>query len=147
MIDCFVTHVWRESPQWVEFEKFLYNDKKIKWRNFSLPWHDPALKLGEGLGKKLLLKDLTNQIKPSKIFFLLESLYEKKGNLFWLDFQLKKAVEFKLPIILVPCDIKVDLEPLSNKNIEYYNINYTYDSLHKIIDRLITSDEKEYFKS
>ena len=37
MIDCFVTHVWRESPQWVEFEKFLYNDKKIKWRNFSLP--------------------------------------------------------------------------------------------------------------
>jgi len=91
MIDCFVTHVWRESPQWVEFEKFLYNDKKIKWRNFSLPWHDPALKLGEGLGKELLLKDLTNQIKPTKLYPLnrsvdsvnnrkLEKLINKNGT-------------------------------------------------------------------
>ena len=44
MIDCFITHVWRQSEQWVTFENFLYNDKLIKWRNFSLPWHDPALK-------------------------------------------------------------------------------------------------------
>ena len=51
------------------------------------------LKLGEGLEE--LLKDLTNQIKPTKIFFLLESLFEKKGNLFWVDFQPKKA-EVKL---------------------------------------------------
>ena len=62
-----------------------------------------------------MLKDLTNQIKPTKIFFLLESLFEKKGNLFWVDFQLKKAEEFKLPIILVPCEINVNLEPLNNK--------------------------------
>ena len=48
-----------------------------------------------------------------------------------------KAEEFKLPIILVPCEIDVDLKPLNNKNIKYHNMSYTYDSLHALIDQLI----------
>mgnify|MGYP001152997674 FL=1 len=102
MIDCFITHVWRQSPQWVSFEKFLFTDQLIEWRNFSLPWHDPALKVGSGLGQKLVMSNLTNQITPTDIFFLLESLYEKKSNLFWLDFQINVAKKNNIPIILVP---------------------------------------------
>ena len=134
MIDCFITHVWRQSEQWVTFENFLYNDKLIKWRNFSLPWHDPALKVGSGLGQKLVMKNLTNQILPTDIFFLLESLYEKKSNLFWLNFQIDVAKKNNIPIILVPesdtdnIDIKLDFD--------YIKIENNYESLHKTAKKL-----------
>lgn len=132
MIDCFISHVWRQSEQWVSFEKFLYEDKKIEWRNFSLPWHDPALKVGSGLGKKLLMDNLVNQILPSKIFFLLESLYEKKSNFFWLDFQLNIATEKKIPIIFVPNN---DNSFSKIKN-NFYTIKNNYTSLHDTVKKL-----------
>ena len=132
MIDCFISHVWRQSPQWISFEQFLYNDKKIEWRNFSLPWHDPALKVGDGLGKELLLKNLTNQIIPAKIFFLLESLYEKKSNLFWLNFQIKLAEKEKIQIVLIPFEDLLDIKV----EFKYIKIDNSYESLHKMVNDL-----------
>tara|TARA_Y100000768_G_C23956185_1_gene672930 strand:+ start:927 stop:1343 length:417 start_codon:yes stop_codon:yes gene_type:complete len=134
MIDCFITHVWRQSPQWVTFEKFLFSDQLIEWRNFSLPWHDPALKVGSGLGQKLVMSNLTHQITPTDIFFLLESLYEKKSNLFWLNFQINVAKKNNIPIILVPendtnnIDIKSDFD--------YIRIENNYNSLHNTVKKL-----------
>ncbi len=134
MIDCFITHVWRQSPQWVSFEKFLFSDQLIEWRNFSLPWHDPALKVGSGLGQKLVMSNLTNQIAPTDIFFLLESLYEKKSNLFWLDFQINVAKKNNIPIILVPENDtnNIDIE----YDFDYIRIKNNYNSLHKTVKKL-----------
>ena len=134
MIDCFITHVWRQSPQWVSFEKFLYSDPVVQWRNFSLPWHDPALKVGSGLGQKLMMDNLTNQITPTDIFFLLESLYQKQSNLFWLNFQTDVARNNDIPIVIVPdndinnVDIKFDFD--------YIKIENNYKSLHNTIKKL-----------
>lgn len=134
MIDCFITHVWRQSPQWVSFEKFLYHDPVVQWRNFSLPWHDPALKVGSGLGQKLMMDNLTNQVTPADIFFLLESLYQKESNLFWLNFQTDLARNNDIPIVIVPdndinnVDIKFDFD--------YMKIENNYKSLHSIIKKL-----------
>jgi hypothetical protein len=134
MIDCFITHVWRQSPQWVSFEKFLYSDPVVQWRNFSLPWHDPALKVGSGLGQKLMMDNLTNQITPTDIFFLLESLYQKQSNLFWLNFQTDVARNNDIPIVIVPdndindVDIKFDFD--------YIKIENNYESLHNTIKKL-----------
>ena len=134
MIDCFITHVWRQSPQWESFEKFLYDDQLIEWRNFSLPWHDPALKVGSGLGQKLVMSNLTHQITPTDIFFLLESLYEKKSNLFWLNFQINVAKTNNIPIILVKenntnnIDIKFDFD--------YIKIENDYGQLHETVKKL-----------
>ena len=134
MIDCFITHVWRQSPQWVSFEKFLYTDPVFEWRNFSLPWHDPALKVGSGLGQKLMMNNLSQQIAPTDIFFLLESLYQKQSNLFWLNFQTDVAKNNNIPIVLVPddginnIDIKFDFD--------YKKIENNYESLHNIIKKL-----------
>ena len=134
MIDYFITHVWRQSPQWVSFEQFLYNDKLIEWRNFSLPWHDPALKVGSGLGKKLVMRNLTQQITPTDIFFLLESLYEKKSNLFWLNFQIDIAKKNNIPIILVPENDSNNID--INFDFDYIRMENNYDSLHKIVNNL-----------
>ena len=80
------------------------------------------------------MSNLTHQITPTDIFFLLESLYEKKSNLFWLNFQINVAKTNNIPIILVKendtnnIDIKFDFD--------YIRIENNYDSLHKTVKKL-----------
>ena len=134
MIDCFITHVWRQSPQWVSFEKFLYTDNVFQWRNFSLPWHDPALKVGSGLGQELVMSNLTNQITPANIFFLLESLYEKQSNLFWLNYQIDVAKKNNIPIVVVPFDDTINID--IKYDFDYIRIKNNYHSLHDVVKKL-----------
>lgn len=134
MIDCFITHVWRQSPQWTDFENFLYKDNIIEWRNFSLPWHDPALKVSSGIGKKLLMDNLTHQITPTDLFFLLESLYEKQSNHYWLDFQTDVAKKNNIPIVVVPENDTIDID--IKFDFDYIRIKNNYDSLHQTVKKL-----------
>ena len=131
-MDCFVSHAWRQGKEWINFEKFLYEDPKIKWRNFSLPWHDPALKLSTGIGKKILFENLRFQIKAAKIFFLLEDNLERKSDRFWIDFEIKIAENYNIPIIMVPSERFLEYK-IDNK---YLIIDYTYESLHKSLKNL-----------
>lgn len=133
-MDCFVSHAWRQGKEWIDFEKFLYEDEKIMWRNFSMPWHDPALKLSSGVGKSILFNNLTSQIKTVNIFFLLEAHLEKASDRLWIDFELKVADENQIPIIMIPTEKFLDYK----LNTKFYAIDYTYDSLHKCIKKNIS---------
>ena len=42
-IDIFISHAWREHDEWLQIVKILDSFDSLTWRNFSVPWHDPAL--------------------------------------------------------------------------------------------------------
>ena len=42
-IDIFITHAWRYHQDWKNLVDLLNSHAHRGWRNFSLPWYDPAL--------------------------------------------------------------------------------------------------------
>ena len=136
-LDFFITHAWRDHIEWRTLEKLIYNMKSFenKQRNFSLPWHDPALHPGTELGKTTLLKNIETQILPAKIFFLLIDLYKNKSNFFWLDLEIELAKKYGIPIIY----LKSDIEENNKKYIEdnFIEGSWKKEKLENIILKII----------
>lgn len=74
----------------------------VTWRNFSVPWHDPAMTPNSETGKKYIMKNLENQIIPVHGIILLTGVYAIKSSQKWLDIELQMAQKHKKPVIGVP---------------------------------------------
>ena len=81
--DLFITHAWRYHDDWTRvgemFDKLLGDS----WRNFSVPWYDPALDPNTEVGKRLVHRWLEQQIVPTCGVILLSSVYENKSAQKW----------------------------------------------------------------
>lgn len=89
-IDLFITHAWREHSEWLNVVEYIDRIPNLTWRNFSVPWHDPALHPSRELEYRLLEQTYETQIIPCDLVFFLLDLTSSKGNMRWLD----KAVQF-----------------------------------------------------
>ena len=65
MIDLFIAHSWRFHPEWVEIADIIENEFPNSVRNFSLPWHDPAISPNSEYGRNFLQNQLKSQILPA----------------------------------------------------------------------------------
>ena len=87
--DIFISHAWRVHPEWERVVQIIDNLQNLTWRNFSVPWHDPALRPSDPLGYSLIEKVFIAQILPSNICIIILDLVKRKSNVRWIE----KAVE------------------------------------------------------
>lgn len=102
MYDFFMTHAWRYHDDWTRASELLDKVPGLSWRNFSLPWHDPAMNPNTPIGGKFIRDFLENQIIPVHGVVLLAGVYEIKSARRWVDLELEMARKHNKPIIGVP---------------------------------------------
>ena len=100
--DLFITHAWRYHDDWTRvgemFDKFLGDT----WRNFSVPWYDPALDPNTEVGKRLVHRWLEQQIVPTCGVILLSSVYENKSAQKWVVLEVDLARKYQKRVIGLP---------------------------------------------
>lgn len=102
LLDIFITHAWRYHEDWSLIADMLDRVPDLKWRNFSLPWHDPAMTPNSELGGKFIRDFLERQIIPAHGVVFLSGVYAVKSAQQWLDLELKMARAHGKPIIGLP---------------------------------------------
>ncbi len=100
--DIFITHAWRNHEDWIRMGELLDGLTGITWRNFSVPWHDPAMTPNSVIGQNYIINNLQNQIIPVHGVILLTGVYAVKSSQKWLDTELQFARKHNKPVVGVP---------------------------------------------
>jgi hypothetical protein len=109
--DLFITHAWRYHDDWKRLVN-LFNAHDVRgWRNFSLPWYDPALDPRTESGGKIVRWQLETQIIPVQAVILLSSVLSEPGTRKWLDFELEMARKHNKPVLALPAWGETDVAP------------------------------------
>ncbi len=102
MLDIFISHAWRYHEDWTKVCRLLDQAQGFKWRNFSLPWHDPAMDTNSEVGKAFIYDFLETQIIPVNTMIMLAGVYSIKSARRWLDLEVEFARKHKKPIVALP---------------------------------------------
>ena len=128
-LDIFISHAWRFHEEWKILVDILDEIEILTWRNFSVPWHDPALRPTNEIGMKSITNTLKGQIIPCHICFFLTDLYVHKSNSKWLEMSQKFVDDYNKKIFFTginhiePFKEKSNFVPLNKKEIENIIIN------------------------
>jgi hypothetical protein len=101
-IDLFITHAWRYHDEWKLVGSLLDGDTELAWRNFSVPWYDPALDPNTELGARTVKTWLEGQIRPVAAVIFLDGVYAIPSTRKWLDLEVAIARDFAKPIVGLP---------------------------------------------
>jgi hypothetical protein len=101
-VDIFISHAWRYHEDWNRVCTMLDAYHPHAWRNFSLPWFDPALSPATEFGGQQLRWSLESQIIPVHAVILLSSVFAQHGSRKWIDFEIGVARKHAKPIIALP---------------------------------------------
>jgi hypothetical protein len=100
--DIFLTHAWRFHDDWTKFSELMDNTPEIVWRNFSLPWHDPAMNANTEVGGRFIRDFLESQIIPVHAVVLLTGVYAINSARRWFDLEVEMARKHNKPLIGIP---------------------------------------------
>jgi hypothetical protein len=100
--DIFLTHAWRFHDDWTKFSELMDNTPGIIWRNFSLPWHDPAMSANTEVGGRFIRDFLESQIIPVHGVVLLAGVYAINSARRWFDMEVEMARKHNKPLIGLP---------------------------------------------
>jgi len=93
----FISHAWRYSEDYYKLEKLLNEIPNFKWKNYSVPQHDPVIDPNSKEGKNKLKKELEEQIRPVHIVIVLAGMYVNYRE--WIQTEINIALKYKKPII------------------------------------------------
>ena len=102
LYDIFISHAWRYHDDWIRMGELFDQCSGIRWRNFSVPWHDPAMNPNTEVGGKFIRDWLESQIIPVYGFILLNSVFEVKSSRKWVQLEVEMARKHNIPIVAVP---------------------------------------------
>ena len=101
-VDLFIVHAWRYHPDWKRMVDLCNAHGARSWRNFSLPWYDPALDPRTEEGGKVVRWNLESQIIPVHAVLFLAGVWREPGTHKWLNYELDMARKHAKPILAVP---------------------------------------------
>lgn len=100
--DLFISHAWRYHDDWTRMGELLDRVPDLRWRNFSVPWYDPALDPNTELGDRFVRRWLEQQIAPVHGMILLSSVWNSKSARKWVELEIDLARALGIPIVAVP---------------------------------------------
>lgn len=95
--DLFISHAWSYNVDYYKLEKMLKEALLFKWRNYSVPVHDPLVDPKTSVGKTKLTQLLDNQVKPVNCVLILGGMYAAHSD--WILKEIEIAKAYKKPII------------------------------------------------
>ena len=109
--DLFISHAWRFHEDWKQLADMLDAHDPHAWRNFSLPWFDPALNPATVSGRETLLWTLEAQIIPVHAMILLAGVFAQPSSRKWIDFEVEMARKHSKPIVALPAWGETEVSP------------------------------------
>jgi len=100
--DIFITHAWRYHDDWTRASEMLDATPGLQWRNFSVPWYDPAMDPNTEVGGRFVRQWLETQITPAIAVLFLAGVYQVKSNRRWLEFEIELARKHRKRILGLP---------------------------------------------
>ena len=91
--DVFISHAWSYHGDYYRMVEFLNNAPMFRWRNYSVPDHDP-LQLPTTTALK---EQLRRQIRPVNIVVILAGMYVAHSD--WIQFEIDFANAINKPMI------------------------------------------------
>lgn len=95
--DLFLSHAWKYNDDYYRLEKMLNEASLFKWRNYSVPKHDPVIDSKTYAGKAELTELLRRQVKPVNCVLILGGMYVAYSE--WILKEIKLAQSYNKPII------------------------------------------------
>lgn len=93
--DIFISHAWKYNNQYYNLEKMLEEHKYFRFRNYSVPEHDPL----DFNSVKELVNQLDEQIRQSTVVLVIGGMYCNYRK--WIQKEIEIAKKYNKPIILV----------------------------------------------
>jgi hypothetical protein len=93
----FISHAWRYSSDYRRFVALLNSAERFRWRNYSVPRHDPKIDPSSPVGRLSLLAALRHQLQPVHCVVVLSGMYA--AHRYWIGRELDLATEFEKPIV------------------------------------------------
>ena len=131
-IDVFISHSWREHEEWLAIVRALDDMSDITWRNFSVPWHDPALHPSRDPDYSIIEKTYETQISPCDITILIIDLFKSKGSARWVEKAVQFSKKYEKPLYGVKFDSSLSFPSIEASCKECYEMSTT--NVRKIID-------------
>ena len=91
--DLFISHAWRYDDDYYRFVGLLNNANYFKWRNYSVPQHDPL----DVNNNRRLAESLKQQIRPVNAVFIISGMYVNHRD--WIKYEIEVAQSYNKPII------------------------------------------------
>lgn len=95
--DLFISHAWAYNSEYYRLIKLLDAATNFKYRNYSVPEHDPVIDPNTIVGRTKLTKLLDQQIKPVNIVLIISGMYV--NHKYWLQKEIELATNYNKPII------------------------------------------------
>lgn len=93
--DLFISHAWDYNEEYYRLERMLNEALYFKWRNYSVPQHDPLA------GGATLRRQLDAQVRPVNAVLIISGMYV--GYREWIQEEIDLAKKYEKPIIgIVP---------------------------------------------
>ena len=131
-IDIFISHSWREHEEWLSLVNVLDSIDNLTWRNFSVPWHDPALHPSREPDCSIIEKTYKTQIIPCDISILIIDLFKSKGGARWAEKAMQYSKEYDKPIYGIKFDGELTLPQIEASCDECYEMST--ENIRRIID-------------
>jgi hypothetical protein len=93
----FISHAWTYNDDYYRLVKMLDNAPNFKWKNYSVPKHDPLIDPNSPRGKIALIKELEEQIRPVHCVLVISGMYVNYRE--WIQKEIDIAKSYSKPII------------------------------------------------
>ena len=91
--DVFISHAWDYNDDYYRLVRMLNEANNFKWRNYSVPEHDPA----DANSKTKLREALKRQMRPVNIVLVLSGMYVSHSE--WIEFEIEFAQTLNKPMV------------------------------------------------
>lgn len=89
----FISHAWDYDADYYRLERMLNKTKRFKWRNCSVPQHDPL----DANNDAQLEKALRDQIRPANVVVIISGMYVNHRK--WIQKEIDIALEMGKNIV------------------------------------------------
>jgi len=121
--DIFITHAWRYHDDWTKAGELLDSWRELSWRNFSVPWHDPAMDPNTEIGGKFVSNWLESQIIPVHAVLALDSVFAVRSARRWIGLEIEFARRHAKPVFALPAhghtEISTELAGLVDETVAW----------------------------
>ena len=91
--DVFISHAWNYHEDYRRMVTFLNDALNFKWRNYSVPQHDPL----DANSNRRLKEALKRQMRPVNVVLILSGMYAAHSE--WIDFEIEFSTEINKPMV------------------------------------------------